>query len=209
MSEKNNYIYRFLDINNKIIYIGKTTDLLQRIKNHSHLPSECYKSIKSISYIILSTELEMDILELLLINYYQPLYNSLSKYENNDLVQLNYYLKCFDLKNKEWFELNKIFFEDIGKKDKNFKIQKDEKQKLSKEQIKIKQKIGIEKAKKDGKFKGKKQITLNEEEFLILYKRWKNKEISAKFCYDTLKISSNTFYRRIKQYEQEGIINKK
>ena len=37
-----NCVYRFLNKDNEIIYIGKTKDLDNRIKTHEHLPKECY-----------------------------------------------------------------------------------------------------------------------------------------------------------------------
>lgn len=38
-----NCIYRFLDINKKLLYIGKAKNLEERLSNHNHLPIECYE----------------------------------------------------------------------------------------------------------------------------------------------------------------------
>ena len=39
------YVYRFIDTTGKVIYIGKTINIHNRIKQHfraGHLPIECY-----------------------------------------------------------------------------------------------------------------------------------------------------------------------
>ena len=76
------YVYRFLDKNEKIIYIGKTGDMDSRIRNHidsGHLPLSCYKTIEKIEYIEVPTKVDMDILELYLINKFKPFFNRLDK----------------------------------------------------------------------------------------------------------------------------------
>ena len=54
------YIYRFIDQDNNIIYVGKTSQALdKRIGQHftkGHLPKECYKSIARIEYQKYKTE---------------------------------------------------------------------------------------------------------------------------------------------------------
>ena len=44
------FIYRFLDEQNQVIYIGKTINLANRIKSHNHLPKECYANTKKIEF---------------------------------------------------------------------------------------------------------------------------------------------------------------
>lgn len=46
-----NCIYRFLDINKKLLYIGKAKHLEERLSNHNHLPIECYEKTAYIEYI--------------------------------------------------------------------------------------------------------------------------------------------------------------
>lgn len=78
--EKSYYIYRFIDIDNKIIYIGRTNSIERRIfKEHftelGHLSDECYKAIERIEYIQLKYESEMVAYEAILINKEKPKYN--------------------------------------------------------------------------------------------------------------------------------------
>ena len=48
------YCYRFKDINNNIIYVGKTVDINKRMAQHfggkGHLDKDCYKSVAVIEY---------------------------------------------------------------------------------------------------------------------------------------------------------------
>lgn len=77
------YIYRFLDANEKIIYVGKTNNLDKRYAQHfskkGHLPRECYNSVWKIEYIKTDTELNALLLETYYINKYRPQYNKLNK----------------------------------------------------------------------------------------------------------------------------------
>ena len=66
------------------------------------------------------------------------------------------------------------------------------------------QKIGIERAKKEGKYKGKPKMEINWELFKKLYPCWKNKEITATEMMKQLNLKPNTFYRRVKEYEQNN-----
>lgn len=60
---------------------------------------------------------------------------------------------------------------------------------------------GIEIAKKAGKYKGRKPIKLDNTEFEVVYKEWRSGEITAKRAMEKLNLKSNTFYRRVKEYE--------
>lgn len=71
-----NCIYRFLNKDNEIIYIGKAKDLKQRLNSHSHLPQECYDEIIKIEYVSLNTMDEADIAERYLISKVKPKYNT-------------------------------------------------------------------------------------------------------------------------------------
>lgn len=63
------------------------------------------------------------------------------------------------------------------------------------------QREGIEIAKQAGKYKGRKRIDPNMDLFKIEYARWKTGEQSAKLAMQHLKLKPNTFYRRVKEYE--------
>lgn len=87
------YVYRFLNKENEIIYIGKTKELNKRLSNHSHLSKECYSEIKYIEYIKLLNYDEMSIYERYYINKFNPKYNIQSK--NNSEFR-------FELPNIKW-----------------------------------------------------------------------------------------------------------
>ena len=63
------------------------------------------------------------------------------------------------------------------------------------------QREGIAEAKKQGKYKGRQPIKIDEQQFKEVYKRWKNKEITARQAMSELNIKPDTFYRRVKAYE--------
>lgn len=81
------YIYRFVDMDNRTLYVGKTVNLNTRMKNHwskkSHLykngKGDLYDKVQRIEYIKYKTELDALYKELEYINYYKPPYNTLSK----------------------------------------------------------------------------------------------------------------------------------
>ncbi|HPZ10686.1 MAG TPA: recombinase family protein [Candidatus Eremiobacteraeota bacterium] len=66
------------------------------------------------------------------------------------------------------------------------------------------QKEGIEIAKKEGKYKGRKPITIHNEAWESLYKQWKAGDITATKFMNTVNLKANTFYRKVKAYE-EGV----
>lgn len=72
-------VYRLLDENNKVLYIGKSEQLKIRIVNHirgkSNIPDECCKKIKRVEFLEFETEADMDLFEIYAISYYQPPYN--------------------------------------------------------------------------------------------------------------------------------------
>ena len=60
---------------------------------------------------------------------------------------------------------------------------------------------GIAVAKANGVYKGRKPIQLDNKQFELVYTRWKSNEITARQAMAELNIKSNTFYRRVKEYE--------
>ena len=85
------YIYRFISCDNNIIYVGKTSQALdKRIGQHftkGHLPKECYCSIAKIEYQKYKTEADALVMETYYITKYNPRYNKLQK--SKDLPTLN------------------------------------------------------------------------------------------------------------------------
>lgn len=63
------------------------------------------------------------------------------------------------------------------------------------------QREGIEIAKQQGKYKGRKPIQIDEKAFIDKYTRWKAGEITAVEAMKLLGLKANTFYRRVKVYE--------
>lgn len=72
---------------------------------------------------------------------------------------------------------------------------------LERDNILERQKEGIAIAKRNGKYKGRVRIKINEDEFESVYKKWAANKITAKAAMNMLNIKPNTFYRRVKEYE--------
>ena len=86
-----NCVYRFLNKDNEVIYIGKARNLENRIKTHEHLPKECYLERHKVEYCTFETEYDMDFAERYFIPKYNPKYNTVLKDKaiTFDLPQLN------------------------------------------------------------------------------------------------------------------------
>lgn len=88
-----NYVYRFLDKNGIIIYVGKTGSIKPRMNQHfgttGHLPSECYLSVETIEYIKIKSKIDMDIKELYYINKWKPFYNNQNKYDEELSISID------------------------------------------------------------------------------------------------------------------------
>ena len=66
------YVYRFVDKENNIFYVGKSKQALeQRFRGHLHLPKECYELVYKIEYVECITESDMSIKEIYYINKYR------------------------------------------------------------------------------------------------------------------------------------------
>lgn len=68
------------------------------------------------------------------------------------------------------------------------------------EVMKERQAIGIERAKKEGKYKGRKEIEYPKE-WEFYYKRWESKEITSKEFMENMGLKKTTFFKLKKQYE--------
>lgn len=93
-----NCVYRFLNKKNEIIYIGKATNLRNRLANHNHLPKQCYDEIVKIEFAEFETSDEMDLAERYFIPKYKPKYNTLM---NNKVINIS--LSEFD--DKKWISI--------------------------------------------------------------------------------------------------------
>ena len=72
---------------------------------------------------------------------------------------------------------------------------------LEREQLKLRQREGIEIAKAQGKYTGRKPIEIDWEKFGKLYTDWKSKNITGRDFMRKMDLSVNTFYRRLHEYE--------
>lgn len=72
------YIYKFIDDNDSVIYVGKATSIQSRIGSHNHLPNECYESVKKVEYAKVS-ESDVLIYEPYYINIHNPTFNTSMK----------------------------------------------------------------------------------------------------------------------------------
>lgn len=71
------------------------------------------------------------------------------------------------------------------------------------------QREGIEIAKKEGKYKGRKPISMSNTAFEPVYNIWKKGEITARKAMEMLQLKPGTFYRMVKEYEQNGLEGKR
>lgn len=69
--------------------------------------------------------------------------------------------------------------------------------------IKRRQREGIDAAKKKGKHLGRPRLKMPKD-FGYYYKRWKMREITAKYAMDQLGLPSSSFYKLVKIYEIEN-----
>ncbi len=72
---------------------------------------------------------------------------------------------------------------------------------LDREQLKQRQREGIEIAKAQGKYTGRKPIEIDWTKFGQLYGEGKSKNITGRDLMRRIGLSANTFYRRVREYE--------
>lgn len=76
------YIYRFIDKNNNVIYVGKTVSMKSRMAQHftkGHLSKECYDNVCKIEFIEVNDEVTALMLEVGYINLHKPQFNKDAK----------------------------------------------------------------------------------------------------------------------------------
>lgn len=73
---------------------------------------------------------------------------------------------------------------------------------LEREYILSRQREGIEAAKERGEYRGRKPIDVDNGQFAQEYKLWKSGQITAVTAMKHLGLKPNTFYRRVKAFEQ-------
>jgi len=70
---------------------------------------------------------------------------------------------------------------------------------------KEKQQAGIQRAKAEGKYLGRKPISLDTALFDSVVEQWRSGEITAKAAMEKLNLKPNTFYRRINERKEEAM----
>ncbi len=96
-------LYRFKDMNDNIIYIGKANDINKRLKNHEHLSEQCYNEIATIEYTVIDNKADRDILEIYFITKLKPKYNQQSKYlEYPTLIKIDMNLYWYPISIDEY-----------------------------------------------------------------------------------------------------------
>lgn len=78
---------------------------------------------------------------------------------------------------------------------------------LEREQFKQRQHEGIAIAKAQGKYKGRQPITVDWGKFGKLYTEWKAGDITAREFQRRMDLKANTFYRRVREYEDNHDIS--
>ncbi len=73
---------------------------------------------------------------------------------------------------------------------------------LERENILERQREGIEIAKSEGKYKGRKPVDIDENKFKAVCARWRAGEITATAAMQEVGLKPNTFYRRVKELGQ-------
>jgi len=73
---------------------------------------------------------------------------------------------------------------------------------LEREFMLERQREGIEIAKSEGKYKGRKPVTVDEKKFAEVCRRWKDGELTAVRAMSILGLKRSTFYRRVRDYEE-------
>lgn len=72
---------------------------------------------------------------------------------------------------------------------------------LEREYLLDRQREGIEIARQNGKYKGRKAVAVDREKFEEVYRRWKAGEIKGVAAMKELDLKPSTFYRRVREYE--------
>lgn len=121
------YVYRFLDKSGDVIYVGRTENLKNRIKQHfsssGHLSGECYDKVDVIEYTTFNTKPEMDIYEIYYINKWKPKYNTMDKHDVDMKLELNSVWSVYWTENKEYVNRLKKFLNKLENKCKELEVE--------------------------------------------------------------------------------------
>jgi len=74
---------------------------------------------------------------------------------------------------------------------------------LERETMLARQREGVEIAKAEGKYKGRKPVVIDEEKFRALYNDWQNGRSTPKIMMNELGLKPTTFWRKVKEYREK------
>jgi DNA invertase Pin-like site-specific DNA recombinase len=74
---------------------------------------------------------------------------------------------------------------------------------LERETMLARQREGIEIAKAEGKYRGRKPVEVDEEKFRQLYNDWQNGKSTPKIMMNELGLKPTTFWRKVKEYREK------
>lgn len=83
------FVYRFLNADGNVLYVGKSTNLYNRMFGHfrtGHLHPDVYESVERIEYIVLNSQREMNSKEMYYIQEFNPTHNTV---KNNHVAQVD------------------------------------------------------------------------------------------------------------------------
>ena len=131
------YVYKLLNNEKQVLYVGKTTNINKRINTHIHnhlslrTPEkfDMYNNVHKIEYCEMESDYHMNIYEIHYICKYNPLYNIDFKSENSNLFNLPeiiwkpYILKSYiDDSNLYYYCSFKLSIKDVNNKLKTDKV---------------------------------------------------------------------------------------
>ena len=95
------YVYRFLDSEGNILYVGKTNNLENRMYQHfnnGHLDSNQYTRVDKVEYLQFEQESDQHIAEIYLINKFKPEFNIRDKKDDSLTLTLDVHLNWVKFK---------------------------------------------------------------------------------------------------------------
>lgn len=108
-----NCVYKFINANNEVIYVGKCKSLSARFNSHRnepHLDKQCYSEVRQIQYVSFPTYMDAGVMERIFIAHYQPKYNTQFAKEGVQSIispeQLNAFEWTFFAEYPDGFPLN-------------------------------------------------------------------------------------------------------
>lgn len=106
------FIYKFIDSDNKVIYIGKTKDLKRRLRQHKR-EKEWFNEVNKIYFAECLNETDLNIYEVYFINKYTPIYNKKENYQVSFTTKMKELQ--FRLYTDDYGELESVSDSDLGK----------------------------------------------------------------------------------------------